>query len=71
MTLEQMVHALIERGYSQGRLSQLVNQRGIQCSQNQISRIKRGYDCRYQLGAAIRDIYVQEFYLNPEVEDAE
>ena len=61
MTLQQMVHALIERGYTQDRLRDLVLQRGIKCSQNQISRISRGHDARYQLGSVLRDIYIEEF----------
>ena len=61
MTLQQMVHALIERGYTQDRLRDLVLQRGIACSQTQISRISRGHDVRYQLGSVLRDIYVEEF----------
>jgi hypothetical protein len=60
MTLQEMVCALLERGLTQDNLRDKVKERGINCSQTQISRITRGHDVRYQLGSVLRDIYIAE-----------
>ena len=60
MTLQEMVCALLERGYTQDDLRDKVKAKGLSCTQSQISRIIRGHDVRYQLGSVLRDIYIAE-----------
>jgi hypothetical protein len=58
MNLQYMAQKLIDSGLSQDDIAEMVRKRGHHCRQNQISRVLRGHDTRYQLGDAIRQVYI-------------
>ena len=53
-----MLRKVTEHGWSQSDIVRHLQNKGLKTNQGQISRILRGGDCRYQLGAAIRELYL-------------
>jgi len=50
------LESLIKRGLSQDGIANLIQQKGVTCSQVQIHYILKGSEPRYELGKAILDI---------------
>jgi len=60
MKVDTMAKRLIERGYSQTKICEMLAERGTRCTQPTLSRIVNGADPSYTLGHAIHRLYVEK-----------
>lgn len=54
-----MLQKLVEKGFTQQQIADLVKRRGANCNHSQVSKILRGRDPSYTLGDAIRKVYME------------
>ena len=58
MNTKIMAQRLIEKGFTQRDITRMINDRGVSVTQPTIHRILKGSDPSYTVGAALRNIYM-------------
>jgi len=60
MDTQRMAQALVAKGYTQERIANAIQMRGVFCHKSTVHRMLRGSDPIYKVGRALEDLYKEQ-----------
>jgi len=58
MDTQRMAQALVAKGYTQERIAEMIQMRGVFCHKSTVHRMLKGSEPTYSVGSALQKVYM-------------